>query len=70
MESNNGDDWKSWRRAILRELEQHNATLDRLTIDGIKMRENLIVLKIYAALGGALAGIITTLIVHKIVLGI
>ena len=69
MDKDNGDSWITWRRAILQELERHNKILEKLTDDSISVKGNLIALKIYATIAGGLGGIITTLILHKLIVG-
>tara|TARA_R110002094_G_scaffold104568_1_gene103886 strand:+ start:753 stop:992 length:240 start_codon:yes stop_codon:yes gene_type:complete len=70
--SNDHDGWDEYRRLILSELERLDeavkdsnksdaAALNKLLLDVIKLREEVVALKVKAGVWGILGGVITTI---------
>lgn len=70
--SNEHDSWNEYRRLILSELERldqsmkhsdqsDTASINKLLLDVIKLREEVVALKVKAGIWGILGGVITTI---------
>lgn len=70
IEDSLSGDWSEWRRHVLLEISRLNDNLERVNNQHQTVMMDISRLKIQAAIWGALGGILVTLLLSKLLLGV
>jgi len=59
----NNDDWESWSKFVLKELERLNDCYDNLNKEVIKIGKDIVSLKVKSGAWGAIGGVCVAILV-------
>jgi len=69
-ESSITGDWSEWRRHVLLEIRRLNGNMERVNDQHLDVLNDLSRLKVQSAIWGALGGILVSLLLTKLIMGV
>jgi len=69
IDDDRNGEWSEWRRLIVHEIKRINANIEKSNDRYVDMRSDITRLKLWSGIYGAVGGVVTTLLLQKIILG-